>query len=568
MKQFYINVSLLVSGILLFALPQPSFIYARGLPFISYFSFIPIFLLTRRLSGKSVWLYGMLYGIGCYVVFTSWLANFHPMGITVISFLYGLQLCLVFPLLKAAWSLWGEKLWIAQWIVWCAYEYLKTKGFAGFNYGVTAYSHWRVLPLIQCADIAGVWGLSALITFPSIWFAQVLYPLFEKHSAFRIKTVAEKNEKAAADKNKNGLHMHTPSCIRQRIKKYRTSAFIWCIVFAAALVYGFVSQFDYSTAPVQKVILIQTNTDPWLGGTGAYRHDLTALKRLTDEALAKHPDASLVVWPETAFVPRIRRHYRLRTDRERFELVDELLQYINSKRVPFVIGNDDTVDGYNSLGDFGEISYNAALLFRPGENVIPPEPELYHKMHLVPFTEYFPFEKILPTVYRLLLNGDTHMWTPGENAVIFSVGGLRFGTPICFEDTFGYIGRRYVNAGANALVNISNDAWSKSLACQYQHLSMAVFRSVENRVPAVRATASGQTVMIDPNGKVQAMLEPFCEGGLAVSVPVLTKVRKTVYTAWGDYAGIAFSCAAVFLLVFKIMEKTICRFHTAKKKVI
>jgi len=546
MKRFYINVSLLVSGILLFALPQPSFIYAQGLPFISYFSFIPIFLLTRRLSWKSVWLYGMLYGIGCYVVFTSWLANFHPMGITVISFLYGVQLCLVFPLLKAAWVLWGEKLWISQWIVWCAYEYLKTKGFAGFNYGVSAYSHWRILPLIQCADIAGVWGLSALITFPSMWFAQVLYPMFEK----------------SVSENKPLFR------IQNRIQKYRISACIWCVVFAAALIYGFVSRFDYGDAPVQKVILVQTNTDPWLGGTGAYRHDLTTLKRLTDKALAEHPDASLVVWPETAFVPRIRWHYRLRTDRERFELVDELLHYIDSKQIPFVIGNDDTVDGYNALGEFGEISYNAALLFRPRENVIPPEPELYHKMHLVPFTEYFPFEKMFPTVYHLLLNGDTHMWTPGKEPVVFSAGDLRFGTPICFEDTFGYIGRRYVNAGANALVNLSNDAWSKSLACQYQHLSMAVFRSVENRVPSVRATASGQTAMVDPNGKVQAMLEPFCEGYLAVSVPVLTKVRKTVYTAWGDYAGIAFSLAALFLLLFKIMEKMLCRFHTVKKKAI
>ncbi|WP_428770823.1 apolipoprotein N-acyltransferase [Treponema sp. HNW] len=560
MKQFYINISLLVSGILLFALPQPSFIYAQGLPFISYFSFIPIFILTRRLSRKSVWLYGMLYGIGCYVVFTSWLANFHPMGITVISFLYGVQLCLVFPLLKAAWSLWGEKLWIAQWIVWCAYEYLKTKGFAGFNYGVTAYSHWNVPVLIQCADIAGVWGLSALITFPSMWFAQVLYPLFEKYPAVPGKTASEEREQRL--RKSNVLH------IRQRVKKYRISALIWCVVFAAAIVYGFVSRVDYGGTPTQKVVLVQTNTDPWIGGTAAYRRDLTTLKRLTDKALAEHPDASLVVWPETAFIPRIRWHYRLRADRERFELVDELLHYMDSKQVPFVIGNDDTVEGYNSLGDYGEISYNAVLLFRPGENVIPPEPELYHKMHLVPFTEYFPFEKMFPTIYRLLLNGDTHMWTPGKEPVVFSAGDLRFGTPVCFEDTFGYIGRRYVNAGANALVNLSNDAWSKSLACQYQHLSMAVFRSVENRVPTVRATASGQTAMIDPNGKVCSMLEPFCEGYLAVSVPVLTKVRKTVYTAWGDYAGIAFACAAFFLLLFKIMEKMLCRFHTAKKKAI
>ena len=547
MKRFLINTALLFSGIVLFAFAQPSFLYKEGLPLLSYFSFVPVFILTRRLAWKTVWLYGMLYGIGCYVLFTGWLASFHPMGITVISFLYGIQLALVFPLLKGVWLICGKRFWFAQWIVWCAYEYLKTKGFAGFNYGVTAYSHWRIIPLIQCADIFGVWGLSALITFTSMWFAHVLYPLLC---------------------NELRQEQRFFKFLVKRIKKYRVSALVWGAFFSASVVYGFLTLTDYSDFPTQKVILVQTNTDPWLGGTAAYRRDLTTLKRLTDEALVQHPDASFVVWPETAFVPRIRRHYRLRTDRERFDLVDELLRYIDSKNIPFVIGNDDTVDGYNRLGEYGEISYNAVLLFRPGKNVIPPEPELYHKMHLVPFTEYFPFEKLFPKIYTLLLNGDTHMWTPGDTASLFTVDALHFGTPICFEDTFGYIGRRYAQRGANVLVNLSNDAWSKSLACQYQHLSMAVFRSVENGVPSVRATASGQTALVDPDGKVTAMLQPFCEGFLAANVPVLTKVSKTVYTAYGDYAGVFFCAAALLLSVLGLMENVVCRFRTDKKKVI
>ncbi|MGI5173602.1 apolipoprotein N-acyltransferase [Treponema sp. OMZ 840] len=533
MKKIIIDTALLFSGILLFALPQPSFIYAQGLPFISYFSFIPVFILTRRLSWKTVPLYGLIYGIGCYVVFTSWLATFHPMGITVISCLYGIQFALVFPALKAAWSLWGKKIWLAQWIVWCAYEYLKTKGFAGFNYGVTAYSHWQLIHLIQCTNLVGVWGLSAVISFVSAWWAEVLFPLFNRKESGK----------------------SVWNIIKENMRCHRAAAFAWCAVFMLIIVYGFVSVENYDDYPVKKAVLIQTNTDPWIGGTQAYRRDLTTLKRLTDKALQEHPDTDIVIWPETAFVPRIRWHYRFRTDRERFDLVDELLHYIDSKNIPFVIGNDDTVEGYTRTGGLGEISYNAVLLFRPGQNVIPPEPELYHKMHLVPFTEYFPFEKIFPKIYTLLLNGDTHMWTPGNEAVVFNVDGLHFGTPICFEDTFGYIGRRYVNAGANALVNLSNDAWSKSLACQYQHLSMAVFRSVENKVPSVRATASGQTCVIDPNGKVVAMSDPFCEAYLAADIPVLTNRSKTVYTVLGDYIGILFSIAAVFILIAGLVRK-------------
>ncbi|MGP1509674.1 MAG: apolipoprotein N-acyltransferase [Treponema lecithinolyticum] len=547
MKKHITDITFLAAGIVLFAFAQPSFWVADGLPVLSYFALIPIFILVNRAGFKTIWLYGILFGVGYYCLFTGWLATFHPMGLTVISCLYGVQFMLLFPLLKAAGLLWHKQRFFVQWIVWCAYEYVKTKGFAGFNYGVTAYSHWRIIPLIQCADLIGVWGLSALITFVSAWWAQVLFPLFDA-------------DKTAA------------VSIKQSIRLHRVSAGIWLFLFALCWLYGYTARFDYSAFETKKIILVQTNTDPWIGGTQAYRRDLHTLKKLTDKALKEHGDAALVVWPETAFIPRIRWHYRFRTDRERFDLVDELLHYINEKSVPFVIGNDDTVLDYSADGNYGEVSYNAVLLFRPKQNVIPPEPELYHKMHLVPFTEHFPFEKLFPHIYTLLLNGDTHMWTPGKRVHVFSVEGLRFGTPVCFEDTFGYIGRRYVKNGANALVNLSNDAWSKSLACQYQHLSMAVFRAVENRLPLVRATASGQTVFVDPNGKVTAMLEPFTEGFLAGSIPVLTKQRKTMYTLLGDYTGIAFTVCAVCLFITGIARffyrRMLCRFHTDKNKAI
>jgi apolipoprotein N-acyltransferase len=211
------------------------------------------------------------------------------------------------------------------------------------------------------------------------------------------------------------------------------------------------------------------------------------------------------------------------------------------------------------------IDYNAVLFFNPGKNTLPPAPEVYGKMKLVPFTEYFPFDKQFPKLYEMLLNGDTHMWEPGNEPVVFEVEGnegatkINFSTPICFEDTFGFVGRRFVNAGAQAFVNLSNDAWSKSLACQYQHLSMAVFRSVENRVPTVRATTTGQTCIIDPNGKILAMAEPFIETYLVGSIPVMDKSVKTIYTRLGDYVGVIFAVASGLLLVVGLVVRCISR---------
>jgi apolipoprotein N-acyltransferase len=80
-----------------------------------------------------------------------------------------------------------------------------------------------------------------------------------------------------------------------------------------------------------------------------------------------------------------------------------------------------------------------------------------------------------------------------------------------------------------------------------QHLSMAVFRSVETRRSMVRATASGQTCAVDPNGRILAMAEPFTETQLTVEVPL---IRDTsLYTRFGDYLGRLFTGAGGILLL-------------------
>lgn len=537
-----IALSLLVISIILFALPQPNLLTVQGIPFLAYFALVPVFLLVRFVSWKTVWLFGIAYGVGAYCLFTYWLATFHPLGIFVISFMYGLYLMVAFPLLKAAASLFPKWGWLVQGVVWCAYDFVKTLGFSGFHYGVLSYSHWRWTPLIQIVDVVGIWGLDALITFTSAWFTAVIV------DAYRNRAV-----EGCGCRLKAFVRALPTAC-----RAHWISGCCWLVVFVGVLVYGFVSPVDYSQEPQVEVALIQQNSDPWVGGMTAYQRDLKTLMRLSDQALAQNPQVDFVVWPETAFVPRIAWHYRHRYERDKFQLVQELLQYLDRASVPFVIGNDHGVDGVGNR----ILDYNAVLLFKPGENTLPPTPDIYSKMKLVPFTEYFPFDKQFPQLYQMLLNGDTHMWEPGVEPVVFEVDGLRFSTPICFEDTFGFVGRRFVNAGAQAFVNLSNDAWSKSLACQYQHLSMAVFRSVENRVPTVRSTTTGQTCIIDPNGRILAMAEPFVETYLVGSIPVLDKTEKTVYTRLGDYVGVIFAMAAILLLLAGLLARMLRKVRT------
>jgi apolipoprotein N-acyltransferase len=253
---------------------------------------------------------------------------------------------------------------------------------------------------------------------------------------------------------------------------------------------------------------------------------------LSSQALAEDGSIDIVIWSETSFVPAIDWHTRYRTDQVAFELVRQLREYLSAQRVPFVVGNDDGQLARDAQGREYRVDYNAAILFDRGEIV-----DTYRKLHLVPFTENFPYEERLPGIYRWLREADTHFWEKGSEYTVFDAAGVRFSALICFEDTFGYLAREFVRRGAEVLINMTNDSWSKAVACEMQHMSIALFRALENRRALVRSTNGGITCVIDPYGRITAMLPPFTADYLIAEVPVYT-AGQTLYTRWGDWFAI------------------------------
>jgi len=569
-----VNFIALIIASILFAASFPNLIFQNGFPLLAWIAYIPVFWVIRRSSFGLCFFWGAFYGYAAYGLFNYWLSVFHPLAGLIVGSIYLVYLALVFPLLRLAVVAFPRRGYIVQWLCWMAFEYLRCQGFLAYSYGVTGYSQWNLLPVIQIADIAGVWGVSALVVFPSAALAAALSEaglgrdapgMSEKNILPR--SITEENTKILMktpcnSKLSNGQqysvvnsYLSGTSGVLAFFRREWLPALVWLVLLAASLVYGFVSPIDYSGKRQFKVALIQHNTDPWIPARAPtamqeleeYRNDYKILCRLSDEALALHPDTDLVVWSETAFVPRIYWHMTIRDDPNSWTLVKELFDYLDKKGVPFVIGNDDARrdPSINPVWDH-RIDYNAALLFE-GSSI----KTIYRKLHLVPFTENFPYEKQLPLIYNALINADTHFWEKGKEATVFEVRGVRFSTPICFEDTFGYLSRDFVLNGAELIVNLSNDAWSASVPAQMQHLSMAVFRAVENRRSMVRSTASGQTCAIDPNGRILAMAEPFTESYLSAEVPVVTPL--TLYTRFGDYLGLAFTFAALLVLIVGII---------------
>ncbi|MCL2043021.1 MAG: apolipoprotein N-acyltransferase [Treponema sp.] len=547
-RNIFLNLGLTGLAVLLFSAIFPNPLIENGLPFLSWFAYIPIFVLLQRVGFGASLFWGAVYGFSAYGLFNYWLTAFHPLAGIIVSSIYLVYMAALFFLLKLAVVFFPRRGYIVQWLIWLAYEYLRTLGFLGYSYGITGYSQWQFIPLIQIADIFGVWGVSALVVFPSAWLA---YAFISDQRTENREQRTGKREILAG--------------ISSFFLKEKVSAIVWGAALIAALMYGFAVPSDYSAAPHANIALIQHNTDPWKGGIEQYRNNFNTLRRLSDEAITADPLPDLVVWPETAFVPRIFWHQTYRTDQASWLLVRELLEYLSEQDIPFLIGNDDARKDPSINPNPGEdfrVDYNAAMLFENGVNTA-----VYRKLHLVPFTEHFPYGKQFPRLHRALVNADTHFWEKGAEATVFSLErtdsgpGFTFSAPICFEDTFGYISRMFVQNGAELIVNLSNDAWSESLSAQNQHLSMAVFRAVENRRSMVRSTASGQTCGIAPNGKIIAMAPPFTEAWLTVAVPIVKET--TVYTRRGDFSAVCFVLAAILLLIiggaFYIIRKTVIR---------
>ena len=495
------EVLVLVLSSFVYALAFPGFMFPEGVGFIALFALIPVFAVIRHTSWKHVWWYGLLFGLTFYLFFAYWLKGFHALAIILIPIIKAFEFMLCFIALKAADSFFKRYGYFVQAIIWVAYAYLSESWFAGFAYGDIAYAFYKYPLFIQIADITGIWGIVFIAILPQVFLGRYLSD-FIKGSAPAFRTYILKNI---------------------------VFVVLYAVLLIAALVYGGVKTHEWRTKEsdrVWDVVTVQHNHDSWQGGYYTYLHNFNNLRRYTLEALAV-TDPDIVIWSETAFVPSVAWHTKYSTEGSGYEvtadLVDQFVSFGENLEVPLLTGNPEGVIADESLppiledGSTNRIDYNTVILFDDGEIK-----ETYRKQHLVPFTEHFPYEEELPWLYNLLLANDYNWWLQGTESVVFESDGVKFSTPICFEDNFGYLSAEFVTSGADVIVNMSNDNWSKKVSAELQHAAMGAFRSVETRKSTIRGTNSGITCLITPDGTMHDPMEAFTMGWNLYHVPVYT----------------------------------------------
>ena len=553
------EVVLLLASAFFFAMAHPSFLSKNGFGFLAFFVLIPVFAVIRNTSWKLVGAYGFLYGFVYYAIFNYWLTTFHPFAILIVTIIKGAEMLILFFALKAMDEylddvLSGSLVHILQAVIWVAYAYISQGWFAGYPYGSIAYALHGYKILIQVADLFGIWGLTFMLVLPQAFLGNWACDHFSK-------TRTEHSE---------GLWQH--------ILLHKICAIAFAVLLLGQIVYGIITYSHWSNVKEDKsfeVATIQHNADSWKGGYETYKRNFINLQKMSLEAILYNPD--MVIWSETAFVPSVNWYtsypYQGNDQGAVFDylrdiqgLVNDFVKFGSELGTPLLTGNpssvikDHTLPPYDEDGNWNKLDYNSVILFDEGSIKT-----TYLKQHLVPFTEHFPYEKQMPWLYNLLKANDYHWWEKGTESVVFETSnGIKFSTPICYEDVFGDICAEFVENGADLIINMTNDSWSGSEAAERQHMVMAVFRSIENRRTVLRGTNSGMTCLITPDGKIQGEMEPFKMGYKIWNVPVFTgeKNGSTLYTRTIDisakicvYISYASIICAIALCILKVVRK-------------
>ncbi len=529
LKKDFLDISLaLISGILLILCFWPT----ANLESLAWFAFLPLFFCLQNKSKGKAFLFSYLCGIIFWFGTIYWLIHVTFVGL-ILLVLYSALYFGVFGFITNRCQILDTRysiFFIPS--VWVLLEYMRSHLFTGFGWALLGYSQYLNLPIIQIANITGVWGVSFLVMMVNV----LVYWILDAGYLMLVK--------------------------KQKPIFSIANYILALVLLLLSLSYGFYKL--HLSSSIQhlesiKIAVIQGNIPQAMKWKETAREEI--LKRyLGLSRFAANDSADLIIWPEAA-LPGI-------LGRDAY-LIEKLKTFVDDVQIPLLTG---------AVRVSRNIYYNSAILI-PGQGEFAPSGrshqskdrssfltgpiQRYDKLHLVPFGEYTPLKRISGFLETIVLIGD---FVPGEDYTVFSLnredtdsignGQTKFSVLICFEDIFPEISRQFVKRGADFLINITNDAWFGDTSSPYQHLSASVFRAVENGVYLVRAANTGISAFITPEGRVYPLIDDdsgkqtFISGYKIKDIFPIFK-QNSFYMQWGDWlvlvCGIIAMCGIVIV---------------------
>lgn len=482
-------------------------LYASSFPplachVVAWFALVPLLLALRGTSDRAALALGALWAIvaaeGVGTWFATGVAHYYgrPLAVGALFFA-GVSLILAAPFYAAFSAVYArlgrdqrlgayEPLWAPA--AWVACELARARFLVGNPWALLGYTQVGWTPIVQIADLTGVYGVSFVVFATNAAVATCLAKGIGSRAARR------------------GL---------------ATAA----VLTLTLVVYGVgrMTRPLAAGAPLD-VAIVQASTDVGAAWRPElYGANLDAYLRLSHDVLRERPD--LVVWPESAVT---------------FFLEDEPAYRAAIARVFGASGAELIAGGpAHDDGDAEHARYfNSAFLIGADAAIL----DRYDKTRLVPFGEYFPFSGLEPLRRRFAF---ARVFTPGAPRGPLVDGRHPIGSVICFEAMYPELVSEQVVRGATLLVNLTNDAWMGDTSFAPFHLAIASLRAVESRRYLVRAAATGISAVIDPFGRTVAEIPAFTPGTRTVRVEALDGL--TFYARYGDVFAVACAIAAAAL---------------------
>ena len=485
-------MKLVALGALALALSYPPF----PLPPLSFFALIPAVLLVRQAAqagdARAAFRWGWWYGLAAnglvlyWMVFALWhFTPFSALGYFATIAALGLfTACLFWFIVRVRLAAPAVPLWVIFPVAWTTLEWFVGHiGDIRFPWLGLGTSLADAPVLVQWADLAGARGVT-------LWLAWCNVAIVEAATDARGARYAVR-----------GL---TPVAI----------------TIVLALCYGLWREKTLPVREVGVIGLIQPNEGFREKWDPAHEDDVVAKALTMTQGVMALARPQLVVWPEAA-IPGY-----LFQNPEWDQTISGLARVSHT---PIFAGGL-----HADLGAGRPIPiYNAAFLYdSTGDRRSHP---VYEKHYLVPIVERVPF---VPVSWMRRLPG-VGRWSGGfargKDLPVYETAIGRFGVVICYESAFEDLPRRYRAAGAQFLVNITNDAWFGRTSAPYQHASHLVLRAIETRMGIARAANSGISEFVDPLGHAYHRTRLDSED--AIADRLRTSDVTTLYVRWGDWVG-------------------------------
>ena len=231
---------------------------------------------------------------------------------------------------------------------------------------------------------------------------------------------------------------------------------------------------------------------------------------LTTQKILKNKKAELVVWPESTYPDLIKE-----------KILKKIKRLSKRYRCGIIFGS--------LIKENGDI-FNSAI-FVKGEKI-----EIYKKIHLVPYGEFVPGRRfrIIRKIYSEV-GGNLPNLKPGNRYLIFKFKNFKISAPICFENIFPDLIRKFNMKGANLFIVITNDSWFGKSAGPYQHFAHNIFRAVETGKYFVQVSTTGISGIISPEGRIVSSVgngKIFVRGFIQKKIPCIE--GETFYSKYGN----------------------------------